>query len=748
MISSQTKYSKYLWAVLLLLVFFFVDLMLPLGIASGVPYVIIVLVAMWFTSTNFILGVGVVSTLMTILGYYFSHPNSELWNVFMNRYLAFAIIWGVVIFAIWHNRRSAVAFRKEGLYGILFESSVKTVFIVDKDGKIVEANNASLKLFGYTREELVGLNVTVLMPTRHIVGHKEFAERYAKGGASRRMAELQELYAKGKDGREFPVEISLSKFQSDDEVLAMVIVSDISERKKVEKALIKSEHKYRTLYETIVQGVVVQDRKYDIISANRAFHEILGAKPGQLEGLNHFNPRWKLVHADGTEFLPEDYPINEAFRTGESIMNIIAGIYHSNNTKLVWVNINTFPQFKDGESEPYQVVSTFEDITPAKEAKDKLEKLNVELEKRVEERSKALKDSQEMYKMIARNFPNGVINVLDRDLNYIFAEGMEMYRLGITSEVLIGTSFISRISLDIREEVEQQLLSVFEGNDVSFELNTDGRTYIIYAVAMKGEQDEVNQVLMVSQNVTGMKKAEQQTKRALEKERHLNELKSRFVSMASHEFRTPLTSAMNSLTLLSKYIFVEGSEDKQERHVHRINSAILHLTNILNDFLSIDKLEEGKVAIHISEIDLPMFIEEAIEDMGGMQKTDQIINYNHEGLQLLSTDKMMLKTILNNLLSNAIKYSPNGSIVTLDTSLDKDWFTIVVKDEGVGIPEEEQHQLFERFFRAKNVTEIQGTGLGLNIVKKYVEMVDGEISFVSENGEGTTFTIRIPNNFE
>jgi len=493
---------------LLFVAFFVVDVSLPLGVAGGVPYVITILVAMWIPNERYIIAAGVLSTLFTVLGYFLSEQNSELWIVLMNRSIAVILIWAAVIFAIWHRRLSTVMFRKERMYRILFESAVESVLIINERGLIIELNDVTVQLFGYQREELLGQKVELLMPQRHIHGHQNFRKDYVRDGLSRKMAEHQDLFAKRKNGQEFPVEISLSNFRSDDELFVMAIVSDITGRK---------------------------------------------------------------------------------------------------------------------------------------EAQERLEMLNTKLEERVEERSQALKESQEMYKMIARNFPNGVINVLDKDLNYIFAEGMEMYRLGITSETLIGSSFLKRIKHDVREVIKEQLLSVLEGRDVGFELETDGRTYMINAVGMSGKEEGINQILMVSQNITGLKTAEETSLRALEKERHLNELKTRFVSMASHEFRTPLTTAMNSLNLLSKYIHVNEALDKKERHLDRINSAIHHLTDILNDFLSIDKLEEGKIGINPTRFNLLEFVEEAIDDMAGLQKEDQQILHAHTGETEVIADKMMLK---------------------------------------------------------------------------------------------------------
>lgn len=235
----------------------------------------------------------------------------------------------------------------------------------------------------------------------------------------------------------------------------------------------------------------------------------------------------------------------------------------------------------------------------------------------------------------------------------------------------------------------------------------------------------------------------EEMKNALKKEMELNELKSRFVTMASHEFRTPLSAILSSASLISKYNDPKD-EDKRLKHIQRIKSSVANLTAILNDFLSISKLEEGKVLNTPIDLDIMDLCNEIIEEMNPVLKEDQIINYKHFGESKIYLDKNIMKNICINLLSNAIKYSPEGKPVEFTTSTDKGVIDIVVKDYGIGIPEEDKQHLFSRFFRAHNSGNIQGTGLGLNIVKKYIDLMNGEICFTSELNKGTVFTVTVP----
>ena len=241
-----------------------------------------------------------------------------------------------------------------------------------------------------------------------------------------------------------------------------------------------------------------------------------------------------------------------------------------------------------------------------------------------------------------------------------------------------------------------------------------------------------------------LRKNELELRKAFEKERELNTLKSRFVSMASHEFRTPLSTILSSADLLEMYTTQE-QQDKRIKHTTRIKSAVNNLISILNDFLSLSKLEEGKIEISPVEFNLEEFCEEVMDDVQALLKPGQV--FQHHGLRsdtVIFLDKKMLKNILINLFSNAIKYSDPGKTIDCFVEIKDNELWVSVQDHGIGIPEEEQQHLFTRFFRAHNAENIPGTGLGLNIVKRYIELMNGSINFESIIGEGTTFHIHIP----
>lgn len=241
--------------------------------------------------------------------------------------------------------------------------------------------------------------------------------------------------------------------------------------------------------------------------------------------------------------------------------------------------------------------------------------------------------------------------------------------------------------------------------------------------------------------VSELEDTKEHLSQSLAKEKELGQLKSRFVSMASHEFRTPLSSIQLSTTLIDKYLEKRDFLSIQ-KHLAKIKGSIELLTNFLNDFLSLERLETGQTFANIQELRLVNFSEEIIEEMRPITKQNQTIVYQHTGnTDRVFLDRNLLKSAIINLISNAIKYSGENTFIEFNTEVTPHSCIIQIKDNGIGIPIQEQKHLLEPFFRANNTGKIPGTGLGLNIVKRYVTLMKGEISWESKQDEGTTFTL-------
>jgi len=398
----------------------------------------------------------------------------------------------------------------------IFQSMSEGIIIVDEGGRMLIANPVAEQIFGYEKDGLRGLDLEILLPLRYRGRHMTFRQGFYENPEPRRMGFGRDLQALRKDGTEFPVEISLSFTKAKGQLLVMAFISDISQRKKAEEALRRSEEQL-------------------------------------------------LVYA-------------------------------------------------------------------------------AELEKKVEARTRALNNT------------------------------------------------IVKLEEEVRER----------------------------------------------------KKAEEDVRRAFEKERELNELKSKFVSIASHEFRTPLSAVLSSAALINQYKD-KGDTDKVGKHVARIKSSVAHLTSILNDLLSLGKLEEGKIEIINEPILIEEFLGEVREELLETLKVGQdiVVHCSAGGVQI-NSDARILRNMLFNLISNASKYSDQGKKIFLNCDQQNGKIEFRVRDEGIGIPEEDLKHMFERFFRASNAGNIQGTGLGLNIVKRYAELLNGSVSFTSRYGEGSTFSISFP----
>ncbi|MCX6314783.1 MAG: ATP-binding protein [Sphingobacteriales bacterium] len=395
----------------------------------------------------------------------------------------------------------------------LFQFASMGILVANSGGEIVLANDFLITLFGYDNaDELVGNKIEKLIPQRYHSGHVHQRDHYMQEPKRRPMGRGIDLFASRKDGSEFPVEISLSNYSTDEGNYAIAFITDISKRKEIENA--------------------VMEQKEELASINL-----------------------------------------------------------------------------------------------------KIEELNNDLEKKVELRTKQLRDTMKQ---------------------------------------------------------------------------------------LETSRDEIT--------------------KALSKEKELSDLKSRFVSMASHEFRTPLSTILSSASLVAKYTESE-EQDKRDRHIQRIKSSVNNLTDILNEFLSLGKIEDGKIVSHYAEFSIKEMGTAICNELTGIARPGQQLIYTHQGNEIVHLDPTLFRNVIINLLSNAIKFTPENGTITITSKVTPKKISLRIKDNGLGISPEDQSHLFERFFRGANVINIQGTGLGLHIVGKYIELMNGQIEFNSVLEKGTEFII-------
>lgn len=485
---------------------------------------------------------------------------------------------------------------------------------------------------------------------------------------------------------------------------------------------------------------------------------------------------------------------------GKQIEVLIPGRYHHHHTdhrnsymhnpksRPMGVGMDLFAVKKDGTEFPVEVslgnyqnngemnaIAFISDISVRKKAEADIEKLNSDLEVTIEQRTRDLKETLRQLEvsrdvledvlsyqkalldnagvMIVATDENGTIrlfnpeaalnmgyrdaDVIDKNTLVLFHDKNEIDRK--------RKELLEEYGIDIQDDfavlVEKSRRNIYEEEEYTY-IRKDGTTFpaSLTITSVKDSTGNITGFMSIASDISERKRVEEDLRKALEKEKELSELKSRFVSMASHEFRTPLSTVLSSAYLIEKYT---GSEDqpKRSRHLQRIFSSVNMLTDILNDFLSVGKIEEGKIQIRITQFNIRELIMGITEEIKNNLKKDQKITYRHEGNTDVMLDGSLVKHIIMNLVSNASKFSPEGGLINIITMVDDDRITLSVKDQGIGISEEDQKHLMERFFRATNAGNIQGTGLGLHIVSKYAELLNGTVACNSELDNGTEFII-------
>ena len=600
--------------------------------------------------------------------WFYNEPIHQL----LNQILTIAGIWSAW-FAITSFRRTDDKLSKEReRLRALFEYATEGIVITDQHGEIVMINPTAAKKFGYSSNELIGKKIEALIPERFSKGHVRHRDHFNQSPHARPMGQGLKLFAKRKDGSEFPVEISLSNFSIDQNKFVIAFIIDVSEKASFIDQ-IRQEKELVQMYLDIAPVMfltISMDERVTLI--NQEGCRIIGLPESSIIGKNWFDifkpddtredERTRFINL---KTIPEDQDFTvdheSVILNSKGERRIIAG-------KAVLI--------RDQNGKPITLLASADDVTERRQQEKRIEQINIELKSNSEE---ILKLNSELEARVAKR----------------------------TEELgeLIGKMELSNAELatEVRERRQPEEL---------------------------------------------LQKNREELRASLEKEKELGELKSRFVTMASHEFRTPLSTILSSASLVSKY---NGDEQHEQRtkHLDRIKSSVNNLTAILNDFLSLGKLEEGKVQCNPSEFDMVSFANELTNEMRELTRRGQtIIHENVKSEAKVFLDKNLTRNICINLLSNAIKYSEEGKTILFKTSIEDGKLHIAVTDHGIGIPDTEQQHIFDRFFRANNAMNIQGTGLGLNIVKKYAELMGGEIFFTSQQGKGTTFHVTLPQSID
>lgn len=647
-----------------------------------------------------------------------------------------------------------------------FEHATMGIIVTDSNGVITAINPFALKEFGYREEELTGKKIETLIPQRFYDRHIDHRKMYIQNPHNRPMGLGMDLQALRKNGTEFPVEISLGHYTSNGKDYVVAFVLNISIRKK---ALAEIEKLTREMEDTITHRTGDLKAAMELLErSNARLENVLAFQKTLLDTagvmiiatdekgiISLFNPEAETrLGYSQAEVIDKETPAlfhtkNDIQRKRKELQKAF-GIRITNPFDVLVEkarrNIHEEEQYsyidRNGVSFPVSLI-----ITTLRDAKGNITGfmgVAMDISERIRA-EKELKNAERLFLQLLHNYPDGAISIIDKDFCFVYTGGKLHQRLHANVEQLIGKEIYPLFPPPLRKVLFEMLEKVFSErvfiSDFELPYLIKGRHYMMDAFPLVEEDGMVNNIGVIIKNISSLKKAEENLREALRKERVLGELKSRFVSMASHEFRTPLSTVLSSAYLIEKYTSAED-QPKRERHLQRIVSSVNMLTDILNEFLDIGKIEEGKLQTKFSAFNLEEAIGETTGEMKNTLKKGQQIHYRHEGNPVVFLDHSLMKHIVMNLISNAGKFSSEGSVIDVMTSNQRGQVTLSVKDKGIGISEEDQKHLTERFFRGANAGNIQGTGLGLHIVSKYAEMMNGRIECRSELEKGTEFVVR------
>ncbi|WP_370479431.1 sensor histidine kinase [Tamlana flava] len=634
------------------------------------------------------------------------------------RFNYYALQLGVVMFK-----------QDQEIFNILLKTVSEAVIIVDSHQKIMEVNASVETIFGYAKDEIIHKHINLLIPSNYHKAHTSYFERFIKRGKRRKMGVAKDIFGLKKDGTIFNIEIELSPFSVYDKTYVMALINDISEKKEIEKNLMLRTQALQSAN----NGIIITDAlrpDNPIIYFNSAFQNLTGYSYSEI-----INNNCRFLQGNDRD-QPPLKNLREAIKNGKSCQATLRN-YKKDGT-MFWNDVYIFP-ITNSRGTVTHFIGIQNDVT----LKKKMEEERHHLASIFDE------SLNEIYVFDAETLKFININYgAQKNIGYSLKELKDMTPLDIN--VNGGEAeFKKTINLLLQKKVEKL---EFEG----LHQRKDGSQYPVEVHLQLSNLNEKHVFIAIILDITERKnyttklentvaERTEQLKKALSKEKELNELKTKFLSLVSHEFKTPLSGILTSSQLLGKYTLSEQQQNR-DKHIRTITDKVHYLNNILNDFLSIEKLETGKVNYKFNHFKLSKVVNEVVYNSNMLLKEGQQINYpeNIDDLSLFQDEKI-IQLIFSNLLHNAIKYSPEGSVIDLHVKQDKKITTIKVKDNGFGIPEKDQKSIFERYFRAENVMNTQGTGIGLNIAKSHLEKLGGTISFKSKENKGSTFTIKFPN---
>ncbi|KKL71072.1 hypothetical protein LCGC14_2098570, partial [marine sediment metagenome] len=673
----------------------------------------------------------------------------------------------------------------------IFQASPNPILIVNETGVLIENNPAAERLFGYGKGAMTALTSQSLFRDYH--GHPYNFLETQKNGETKNF-KVDHVWGIKKEGSTFPLGIDIHPIEENGYILFIKDTSGLIKSKErnaplagspnlitknkdnhsnaidatieslattsrsgnqhsnaetIENRAIVNEALFSAIAENFPTGLImVFDRQLKSIYFEGAEIEELGLDKSDFEGkhiddIKLYDDENILQLKHNIKRTIEGEKLNYATTFGSRIytINSAALTIDENTVWALFVAHNITEQTRVQKELQIVLKKVNERTKELDETVQRLVETNLELEDQIQLTKRAeaeAKENQALFVAIAENFPQGIIAVVNQKCAYEYIDGEIISQFGVDPNVLKGRKVdsLSWVYENRKNSMMNDVKRTLKGEHLNFEVGFNTEIFSVHTTPLVDNHGEIIRALFVYNNITEQKLIEKKVRKALKKEHQLNLLKSRFITTASHEFRTPLSAILSSTDLI-KVQNGEGKEDTRIRHLDRIQANVGRLVEILDEFLSISKLEEGKVEPKPQSFELLDYIRYLLNELRPNLKIGQSFktDFNNKKINVRH-DAKLLDHILRNLLINAIKYSDEDTPILIAAESKNDNVVMEITDHGIGIPKHEQKNMFKRFFRAQNATHIQGTGLGLNLVKDYVKLMGGSITFDSELGKG------------
>lgn len=599
----------------------------------------------------------------------------------------------------------------------LIKSSNDSILIHDMKGRVMEANHVACEIFGHTRSKILGKHIKDLRTGTHLIEFGQQIEKLKQTGYF-----IFETDSLRKDGTVTPQEINNRLIEYEGEAAVLSIGRDISEQKKNEEALRASERKYRTLFEEFPEGIAQFDTGGVITLCNESFVNLTGNREKEKISFS------LLSLLDGRD--PDEK--NGTYLPEVSVHNDLK--YISRNGKgTIPVAITYKPLMSENSGLAGGIVLV-EDLTEIK----RLETVRLQ--------------QTECLRKLVDSVPVPAF-CKDRSGIYIACNAAFETFMRMQKEEILGKSLHNFTPPEIAEKchtMDIELLKhkktrVYE-TSIKF---ADGSVHQIMfnKLVFSGVTEEDSVLLGVMIDITERRQAEEQMLQAKMASEAANQAKTTFIVNMSHELRTPLNAVMGFSDLLLSETFGPLNE-KQKRYAENISKSGSHLLDVINDVLDISRLELGNIELYYETVDIPGVIEEVQRVLSSFAAEKNIrVEYEVEqGLKIIIADRVKLKQVLYNLLNNAIKFSSEGEKVNITARSEEDMVEISIKDEGIGLHEADYARVFLPFVQIDGSISKKhgGVGLGLALVKRFVELHGGQVWVEASPGKGSTFTFRIP----